>query len=96
MQKGSLTREQVVRALGEKLVDAVERKSCEPTGRVGYNGLRGDDLCEWAASVVGEDADGNEVVLVAYYYTTNEQDQIMAECGDWSCIDWELAGFEIA
>lgn len=98
MQKGNLTREQAVSALGEKLVDAVERKNCEPTNRVGYNGAcHGDDLCEWAASVVGEDADGYEVVLTAYYYTTNEQDQIMADnSGDGSYIDWEIEGFEIA
>lgn len=97
MQKGNLTREQAVAALGEKLVDTVERKNCEPTNRVGYNGAcQGDDLCEWSASVVGKDADGNEVVLTAYYYTTNDQDQIMADnSGDGSYIDWEIEGFEI-
>ena len=98
MKKGNLTREEVVAALGEKAVDAVERKNCEPTNRVGYNGdCQGDDLCEWSASVVAQDADGDEVVLTAYYYTTNEQDQIMADnSGDGSYIDWEIEGFEIA
>lgn len=98
MQKGNLNREQAAAVVGEKLVDALERKNCEPTSRVGYNGAcHGDDLCEWTASIIGEDTDGNEVVLTAYYYTTNEQDQIMADnSDDGSCIDWTIKGFEIS
>jgi len=97
MQKGNLTREQAVAIVGEQSVDAVERKNCEPTNRVGYNGAcQSDELCEWSASVSSKDADGNDVVLTAYYYTSNKQDEIMAaNYGDGSYIDWEIAGFEI-
>lgn len=97
MKKGNLTREQVVAILGEQVVDTVERKNCEPTNRVGYNGeCQGDDLCEWSAAVVCKDNDGLDVVLTAYYYTTNEDDRIMSENdGDGSCINWEIEGFEI-
>jgi hypothetical protein len=93
MQKGNLTREQAVATVGEKAVAAAESKPCEPTNRVGYNGsCQGDDLTEWSASVRCGD-----VVLTAYYYTTSEQDQTMAEnSGDGSCIDWEIAGYEVA
>ena len=95
--KGNLTREQAVTIVGEATVDKVERENCEPTGRVGYNGAcQGDALCEWSASVSCEDKDGNDCTLVAYYYTTNEQDQAMADAdGDGSAIDWEIAGYEV-
>ena len=97
MKKGSVTREQALAVVGEQAVDAVERKNCEPTNRVGYNGAcQGDDLCEWCASVSCKDKDGNECTLAAYYYTTNEQDEVMAaNSGDGSYIDWEIAGYEM-
>jgi len=97
MTKGNLSREQAVEIVGEAAVDAVERKNCEPTGRVGYNGAcQGNEECEWSASVACNDGDGLDVTLTAYYYTTNEQDQLMAECdGDGSVIDWEINGFSI-
>ena len=87
-----MTREQVVAAVGEESVGKLERKNCEPTNRA----CQSDDLCEWSASVSCEDKDGNDCTLVAYYYTTNEQDQAMADaCGDGSAIDWEIAGYEV-
>ena len=97
MQKGNMTREQALAAVSAQAVDAVERKNCEPTGRVGYNGAcQGDALCEWSASVRCKDKDGNDCTLAAYYYTTNEQDEVMAaNSGDGSYIDWEIAGYEI-
>ena len=96
-KKGNLTREQAVAIVGDAAVDAVEGKNCEPTNRVGYNGeCQDDELCEWSASVVYEDKGGLEVVLTAYYYTTNEEDRIMAEnSGDGSYIDWEIEGYDI-
>ena len=95
--KGNLTREQAVAIVGEEATKAVEAKNCEPTNRVGYNGAcQGDAFCEWSASVSATNTDGDDVTLVAYYYTTNEQDQIMAEnSGDGSYIDWEIAGYEV-
>lgn len=96
MQKGNLIREQAVAIVGESAVSKVESKNCEPTNRVGYNGSsQGDNLCEWSASVSCEDSDGDDCTLVAYYYTTNEQDDVMAETGDGSAINWEIEGFEI-
>lgn len=93
MQKGNLTREQAVEIVGEIAVSKAEEKNCEPTNRVGYNGAcQGDELTEWSASVaVGDDT------LTVYYYTSNEDDQIMADNdGDGSYIDWVVAGYEIA
>lgn len=96
--KGNLTREQAVAIVGAEAVEKVGRENCEPTGRVGYNGAcQGDAFCEWAASVSATNADGDDVTLVAYYYTSNEQDEIMAaNDGDGSYIDWEIAGYEVA
>lgn len=97
MTKKNLTREQALEIVGEVAVDKVERENCEPTNRVGYNGAcQNDDLCEWSASVRCEDRDGTKCTLVAYYYTTNEQDQAMADAdGDGSAIEWEIAGYEV-
>ena len=89
MTKGNLTREQAVAIIGEAVVDAAERKNCEPTGRVGYNGAcQSDDLCEWSASASGADKDGTACSVVVYYYTTNDD-------GDGSAIDWEISGYEV-
>lgn len=95
--KGKLTRAQAVEIVGEAAVAKVEAKNCEPTNRVGYNGAcQGDDLCEWSAGVKCEDKNGTDCTLVAYYYTTNEEDQAMADAGgDGSVIDWEIDGYEI-
>ena len=97
MTKGNLTREQAVAIIGEAVVDAAERKNCEPTGRVGYNGAcQSDDLCEWSASASGADKDGTACSVVVYYYTTNEDDETMAaNDGDGSAIDWEISGYEV-
>lgn len=97
MTKGNLSREQAVEIVGEAAVNAVESKNCEPTNRVGYNGAcQGDTECEWSASVSCKDETGLDVTLTAYYYTTNEQDQLMAECdGDGSVIDWEINGYVV-
>ena len=97
MYKGNLTRKEAVAIVGEKAVDAVEQKSCEPTGRVGYNGAcQGDELCEWSASSLGKDTSGVHCSVVVYYYTNNEQDDVMAaQDGDGSAIDWAIEGYEI-
>ena len=93
----TLTRAQAVAIVGEAVVEKVESKNCEPTGRVGYNGAcRNDNFCEWSATVGCEDKDGNACSLVAYYYTTNDEDQAMADAdGDGSVIDWEIAGYDV-
>ena len=96
-KKGSLTREQAAAIVGDAAVARVNRENCEPTGRVGYNGAcQGDDLCEWRASVSCEDRDGYAVTLSAYYYTSNDEDQVIADNGgDGSSIYWAVAGYEV-
>lgn len=94
--KGTLTREQAIETVGLDAVKKVDDKNCEPTNRVGYNGAcQGDDLTEWSAGVGCEDNDGYDCTLVAYYYTTNEEDQAIADAGDACAIDWEIAGYEV-
>ena len=88
--KNLMTREQVEVIVGRGAVDAVEYINCEPTGRCGYNGAcQGDELCEWVSYVDAVDADGEHCELLAYYYTTNDQDE---NIGD---IDFVIAGYEI-
>lgn len=90
MLKGNLSREQAIALVGTDAVSAVKGTNCEPTCRVGYNGsCQGDSLTEWSAGVSAVDADGEEVTLMAYYYTTNEQD----ECID--TVNWEIEGYEV-
>lgn len=96
MMKGNLNKEQAINLVGEEAIDAVESAICEPSGRVGYNGAcQGDSLTEWCASVSCNDPDGDDVWLTAYYYTTNEQDEMIAETGDGGSIDWEIKGYEV-
>ena len=96
MYKGSLNKEQAINLVGVDALAAVERVNCEPTGRVGYNGeCQGDSLTEWTASVDCKDVDGDPVTLTAYYYTNNQQDQMIAETGDGGFIDWEIVGYEV-
>lgn len=97
MQKGNLSREQAIAIVGEQTVANLDHENCEPTNRCGYNGAcQGDSLTEWSASVSCKDADGNNCTLIAYYYTTNDQDQTMADAdGDGSAINWEIEGYEI-
>jgi hypothetical protein len=95
--RGNLTREQAIEIVGLEAVAKVEDKSCEPTHRVGYNGAcQGDDLTEWSAWVGCEDKGGYDCTLLAYYYTTNEEDQAIADASDGAAIDWEIAGYEVA
>ena len=92
-----LTREEAIAIVGAEAVEKVEANGCEPTGGVGYNGARqGDDLTEWAASVAATDKDGCPVRLWVYYYTTNEEDQAMADAGsDGSVINWEIDHYSV-
>jgi len=95
--KGDLNRDAAIAIVGLAAVERVERENCEPTNRVGYNGAcQNDSWCEWSASVSCEDKDGDTVTLTAYYYTSNEQDDIIAETGDGGSINWEIDGYEIA
>ena len=96
MLKGDLSKEEVVGLVGESAIEAIERENCEPTGRVGYNGKsRNEQLCEWSASISCKDNNDIERTLTAYYYTTNEEDEIINETGDGGSIDWEIEGYEL-
>lgn len=97
-QKGSLSREQAVAFAGQTAVIAVEHLACTPTNRIGFKGAKaGDRLTEWSACVHGLDADGRGVCLMAYYYTSHEQDAQLAEAPSAaSLVGWSIAGFEIS
>ena len=69
MRKGNLSREQAVKMVGEKMVDAVESENCDFTGRLQTDG---DESIEFSASVRGEDLFREECILVAYYYQDQE------------------------
>lgn len=91
-----LTREQAIEIVGAEAVKKVEAEGCEPTGRVGYNGAcQGDELTEWAAGVATTDKDGIPVRLVAYYYTSNEEDDDIADAGTGDVIDWEISHYSV-
>ena len=92
MRKGNLTREQVVEIFGEEIIGQLEAQNCEPTNRLQTDG---DDSTEWSASVDTPDHEEYWGVT-CYYYTTPEEDELMAECdGDGSAIDWEIEGYEV-
>ena len=97
MRKEFMTREQAVEVVGEAAVSNVDSKACDPTNRVGYNGLcQGDDSTEWSASVGCEDKDGNDCILIAYYYTSSEQEQVMIDNElDTDYLDFKIAGYEV-
>ncbi len=90
MRKGNLSREQAVELFGEKVIAKLESQNCEPTSRLQTDG---DDSIEYTASVAVDHPDYDYVV--AYYYTTPEQEQIMADHdGDGSFVDWVIEGYE--
>lgn len=89
----NLTKEDVIFLLNDSdCLELVANKNCEPTNRVGYNGVcQGDQLTEWSATVEINE----ETSITAYYYTTNDEDQMAAECGDLSCINWEISHYTV-
>ena len=95
MRKGNLTREQAIEQAGLETVLKVEKLNCEPTNRLQTDG---DTSTEWAASFrFDSEEDAYTKTLIAYYYTTPEQNQVMIEHdGDGSYIDWKINGYEIA
>ena len=97
MKKGNLSREQAIESVGASIVEKLDRQNCEPTNRVGYNGAcQDDELTEWSSCVELPSRNDDMQYLTAYYYTTNEQDETMADHdGDGSAIDWVINGYEI-
>ena len=92
MRHGNLTREQIITIVGKEIVNKLDYVNCEPTSRLQTDG---DTSTEWSASIRFDSAkDSCTKTLIAYYYTTPEQDQIMADNGG-SSINWEINGYEI-
>lgn len=93
----NLTKSQAIDIVGQDAVDKIEYVNCEPTGNVGYNGLcQGDDLIEWTASVHGlTDSDGNDCSLTAYYYTTQADEHVALDSGDWANVDFKINHYKI-
>ena len=94
MRKGQYTREQAIDMVGIATIKELDEINCEPTSRCQCDG---DDSVEYSASIAAATIpDGLDCVVTAYYYTTPEQELIMAECdGDGSAIDWTIEGYEI-
>jgi hypothetical protein len=89
MKHGKLTREQAIEIAGSEIVKKLDYVNCEPTSRLQCDG---DDSTEYTASL--ETANGE--TLIAYYYTTPEQEQTIADAdADGSAIDWEINGYEV-
>lgn len=89
--KGTLTREQAIQAVGIELVDRVESVNCEPSSRLQTDG---DERVEFVAQInAGEDVDGFQRVLKAYYY---QSPQALEGVEDLSDIEWTIAGYEVA
>lgn len=88
----NLNREQAIALAGQDAVTRVGKENCEPTNRVGYNGAcQGDQLTEWSATVEIDE----ETNITAYYYTTNDEDEMAAECDDLSCINWKIDHYSV-
>ena len=91
MRHGKLSRDHVVALFGEEVIAKLDAEPCEPTSRLQTDG---DDSVEYSATIRVKHEDYTYVT--AYYYTTPEQEQRMADCdGDGSVIDWEIEGYDI-
>lgn len=90
MKKGNLSREQAIAAVGVEAVEKVEAENCDFTSRIMPPGW--GDVVEFSACTKCVDHDGDDCVLVAYYY----QDQSAVDEADkLDHLDWEIAGYEI-
>jgi len=89
--------DQATAIVGQSNIDAISRVNCEPTNRVGFNGACQDnELTEWAASLSCVDVHGEPAILIAYYYTTADEDQRMADAGgDGTVIDWTVDHYDV-
>ncbi|NCC97260.1 MAG: hypothetical protein EOM02_10515 [Synergistales bacterium] len=79
-----MTRDEVIRAIGEIAVKAAEKENCEMTGRLLQPHQEG--LTEWNARGQIEIDDTEYYITV--YYLTDEEDQALAEEMGWDAIDW--------
>lgn len=92
MKKGTLTRDQAIEIVGADAVAKVDQENCDFTNRVGYNGsCQGDNEVEFSASVRAEDRDGNDVLLIAYYY----HDAEAVDGNELDCLELKIRGYEV-
>jgi hypothetical protein len=89
MRKGNLTREQVIKIVGKKLVEELEKENCDFTNRLQTDG---DESVEFSASIKFIDNEGSPRWLTVYYYQNPED---LEECDDLGCLNWEIEGYEI-
>ena len=89
MRKGNLNREQGIEAAGIKLINKLERENCEFTNRVQTDG---DSAVEFSSSVKFIDNEGDERILLAYYYQEQEDLNKVEELDQ---LEWEIQGYEI-
>jgi len=108
MDKANLTREQAIAMVGLANVAAAEADNCEPTNRVGGNGLmHNDPYIEWAGSAE-VDYDGltadqvynlpvTGCAIHAIYHESNEAEQaaIDADSSVWDIMDIGIDHYEI-
>jgi len=108
MDKANLTREQAIAMVGLANVEAAEADNCEPTGRVGGNGImHNDPYIEWAGSAevdyAGLTADQvynlpiGGCTIRAIYHESNEAEQaaIDAASSVWDIMDIEIDHYAI-
>ena len=89
MRKRNLNQEQVIKIVGEELVNKLDGLNCDFTNRLQTDN---DDSVEFSASVKFTDEEGTERVLTAYYYQKQEE---LDKYEDLDGLNWEIEGYEI-
>ncbi|WP_310628166.1 hypothetical protein [Limnohabitans sp.] len=88
MQKGNLSREQVINIVGAAAVDVAEATEPVQTGR-----LTNDGTVEFVARHECTDKDGESVTLCVFWYFS--EGAVMAE-EDLSNLDWDdISGYDV-
>ena len=103
-----MTREQAIAKIGLSNVEAVESDNCEPTNRVGGNGIvHNDPFIEWVGyanvnynGLTAEQLDNLPIggcKLACYYEESNDAEQaaIDADTSVWDIMDIPITHYEI-
>lgn len=90
MKHGTISRKEAIEIVGLEMVEKVDKENCDFTNRIQTDG---DTSVEFSSSVQGEDLNGDDCTLVAYYY--QDQDDIDEAGDDLGNLDWEVEGYEI-
>lgn len=89
MRKGTLTRDQAVAIVGADAVNAVGAEECDFTNRVQTDG---DTGVEFSASVDAVDTNGEQCLLLAYYY---QDADVLSSAEDLSDLDWKIYAYAV-